>query len=207
MEVYTTEEQQVEAIKKFWKDNGTAIILGAVIGLGGLWGWRYYNEQRIVGMDEASAQYQQVMQALENDEQGFSQALEYVNTHSDDNYALLTAMQLASQAVTRDDFSEAAKQLKFAADKAKVPAIAAIANLRLARVHVQLADYPQALAALDAIGSDNFQSQVQELRGDVFVKQGNLDKARAAYSAALENSAGNNLIKMKLDNLPAVASV
>ncbi|MBN7818799.1 YfgM family protein [Bowmanella yangjiangensis] len=207
MEIYTTEEQQVEAIKKFWKDNGTAIILGAVIGLGGLWGWRYYNEQRIAGMDQASGQYQQVMQGLESDDQGFSKALDYVNTHSDNNYALLTAMQLANKAVTRDDLSEAAKQLKFAAEKSSVPAITAIANLRLARVHVQLEQYPEALAVLDAIGADNYQGQVQELRGDVFVKQGNLDKARAAYSAAMEIHSGNNLIKMKLDNLPAVASV
>lgn len=27
---YETEEQQVEAIKQFWKENGTAIILGEI---------------------------------------------------------------------------------------------------------------------------------------------------------------------------------
>ncbi|GAA0367497.1 YfgM family protein [Bowmanella denitrificans] len=206
MEIYSTEEQQVEAIKKFWKENGTAIILGAVIGLGGLWGWRYYNEQRIAGMDEASNQYQQAMQGLETDEQGFSKALEYVKANPDNNYALLAAMQLAHQAVSRDDLNEAAKQLEFAASKAKVPAIAAVAKLRLARVQLQLEQYTEAMSALDGIAEDSFKAQVQELKGDIHLKQGNLDKARAAYSAALEVSS-NNLLKMKLDNLPAVASV
>ena len=36
MELYDTEEQQVEAIKDWWKENGKAVIFGAVIGLGGL---------------------------------------------------------------------------------------------------------------------------------------------------------------------------
>ena len=37
MEIYNSEEQQVEAIKRFWKENGTAIIAGVVLGLGGLY--------------------------------------------------------------------------------------------------------------------------------------------------------------------------
>ena len=36
MEVYTTEEQQVEVIKEWWKENGTSVIAGTVIGLVGL---------------------------------------------------------------------------------------------------------------------------------------------------------------------------
>ena len=38
MEIYSTEEQQVEAIKSFWKENGSQIIVGAVLGLGGFSG-------------------------------------------------------------------------------------------------------------------------------------------------------------------------
>ena len=33
MEQFATEEQQVEAIKRFWKEHGTAIIVGAALGL------------------------------------------------------------------------------------------------------------------------------------------------------------------------------
>ena len=33
MEIYSTEEQQVDAIKQFWKDYGTSIVVGAVVGL------------------------------------------------------------------------------------------------------------------------------------------------------------------------------
>ena len=44
MELYDSEEQQVEAIKDWWKENGKAVVLGVVVGLGGLFGWRYYQD-------------------------------------------------------------------------------------------------------------------------------------------------------------------
>ncbi|GAB3030042.1 YfgM family protein [Bowmanella dokdonensis] len=206
MESYSTEEQQVEAIKQFWKENGTSIILGAVIGLGGLWGWRYYNDQRIEAQETASIQYEQTVESLSQNEQGFTSALTYLEQNKDNNYAMLLAFQLAQEAVSRDDLNEAAKQLSFVVNSTDVPAIAALANIRLARVHIQQAAYEQAMSALDAVGQESFNAQVQELRGDIHASQGNLDKARAAYSAALEDNAGNNLLKMKLDNLIAKAS-
>ena len=64
MEHYETEEQQVEAIKRFWKENGTAIIVGAVLGLGGLWGWRYYNDEQIAAKEQASAAFESQTAAL-----------------------------------------------------------------------------------------------------------------------------------------------
>jgi len=44
MERFETEEQQIEAIKRFWKENGLIIGLGVVLGFGGLWGWRAEDE-------------------------------------------------------------------------------------------------------------------------------------------------------------------
>ena len=206
MESYSTEEQQVEAIKQFWKENGTSIILGAVIGLGGLWGWRYYNEQQIQTQETASIQYEQTVESLTQNEQGFSSALAFLNENKDNNYAVLLAFQLAQEAVSRDDLSEAARQLQFVVDSADVPAIVALANIRLARIQIQQESYQQAMASLEAVGQDSFKAQVEELKGDIHAAQGNLDKARAAYSAALEVSAGDNLLKMKLDNLLAKTS-
>lgn len=54
MEIYSTEEQQVDAIKQFWKDYGTSILIGAVVGLGGLYGWNYYSDMKVAKAEEAS---------------------------------------------------------------------------------------------------------------------------------------------------------
>ena len=60
MEVYTTEEQQVEVIKNWWKENGTSVIAGTVIGLVGLFGWRYYTEHQQTTQEAASQAYNEM---------------------------------------------------------------------------------------------------------------------------------------------------
>ena len=64
MEQFATEEQQVEAIKRFWKEHGTAIIVGAALGLGGLWGWRAYSEAQIETKEAASVAYQNAVETF-----------------------------------------------------------------------------------------------------------------------------------------------
>ncbi|MEC7470828.1 MAG: tetratricopeptide repeat protein, partial [Pseudomonadota bacterium] len=46
---------------------------------------------------------------------------------------------------------------------------------------------------------------VEETKGDIFAAQGNFDKARMAYSSALEKNTNNRLLQMKLDNLAVTA--
>ena len=49
MDEYSSEKEQIEEIKQWWKDNGTFIITGLVVGFGALGGWKYwqaYKEQR-----------------------------------------------------------------------------------------------------------------------------------------------------------------
>ena len=65
MELYDSEEQQVEAIKDWWKENGKAVIFGAVIGLGGLFGWRYYQDSVVEAREAASESYTTVISALD----------------------------------------------------------------------------------------------------------------------------------------------
>ena len=45
MNEYETEEQQVAALKTWWKENGTSLIVGLFVGVSALFGWRYYAEQ------------------------------------------------------------------------------------------------------------------------------------------------------------------
>jgi predicted negative regulator of RcsB-dependent stress response len=37
---YETDDEKVEAIKKWWKDNGISVATGVVIGLAVVFGWR-----------------------------------------------------------------------------------------------------------------------------------------------------------------------
>ena len=206
MEQYETEEQQVEAIKRFWKENGLALVIGALLGLGGLLGWRYYNDSQVEAKEQASFAYEKASEDLLKGELGFSQAKTFIDSHSDTGYAMLMALELSQQAIERRDLTEAAKQLEFVANNAKLSAVQSVAQLRLARIQIEQGELELALMSADKVTDEAFNSQSHEIRGDVYQVQQLFDKARASYSAALETNAQNQILKMKLDNLAIAAN-
>ncbi|MBQ4797252.1 tetratricopeptide repeat protein, partial [Pectobacterium versatile] len=46
MEVYSTENEQVEAIRRFFIENGKALAIGVVLGIGALVGWRFWQNHQ-----------------------------------------------------------------------------------------------------------------------------------------------------------------
>ena len=199
MEQFATEEQQVEAIKRFWKDNGTAIIIGAVLGLGGLWGWRYYSESQIEAKEQASAQYQSAIEQLEND--GANSVEQFISKHPDSGYSNIAGLVLAGKMVNNNNLDGAASQLKQVMDTTSDKHLKSLAGVRLARVQIQQQQADQALSTLNAINDESFKALVAEIKGDAFVQQANMDDARMAYTEALEADGQNQLVQMKLDNL------
>lgn len=206
MEQYETEEQQIEAIKRFWKENGVALVIGALLGLGGLLGWRYYNDSQIAAKEQASFAYEKASEELLKGEVGFSKAKTFIDAHSDSGYAMLMALEMAQQAIERKDLAEAAKHLELVASNAKLTAIQSVAQLRLARIQIEQGELELALKSADKITDEAFKGQSQEIRGDVYQAQQLFDKARAAYSAALETNGRDQVLKMKLDNLAIAAN-
>ncbi|MFT7411859.1 MAG: putative negative regulator of RcsB-dependent stress response [Paraglaciecola sp.] len=206
MEQYETEEQQVEAIKRFWKENGLALVIGALLGFGGLLGWRYYNDSQIEAKEQASFAYEKVFEELLKGEVGFSQANTFIENHSDTGYAMLMALEMAQQSIERKDLSEAAKQLEFVTNNAKLSAIKSVAQVRLARIQIEQGKLELALASADQVTDLAFKGQSQEIKGDIYQAQQLFDKARAAYSAALETNKRDRILKMKLDNLAIAAN-
>ncbi|MBR7627987.1 tetratricopeptide repeat protein [Aeromonas popoffii] len=210
MEVYTTEEQQVEVIKSWWKENGTSVLAGTVIGLVGLFGWRYYNERQQTNQEAASQAYNEISaQLAKGDAAAFEQVQSFISAHQGDAYAELAALQLAAAAVKANKLELAAEQLTLVANSGD-ESIRPIAGLRLARVLNDLGKADEALAQLGKINNDAFKAQVAEVRGDILLKQGKAEEARDAYQAAADAGGlqGSGELKLKMDDLalPAVTT-
>lgn len=210
MEVFQTEEQQVDAIKGFWKENGTGIIAGLVIGFSSFIGYGYYTQEKAAQELLTAENYQALVEDLSNDTDGVAEsAQEFISNNTDSSYAPLTAFILARKAADKSDWTQAATHLQQAIDTANVEAIKAIAVTRLARVQIQLDETEKALATLSAVVPASFNATVDEIKGDAYLRQGKKDLARNAYQLALAASgaAGNQALQMKLDDLAEVVSL
>ena len=203
MEQFATEEQQVEAIKRFWSEHGTSLIVGAVLGLAGLFGWQYYSDSQIAAKESASQSYQAALESLVNEQN--SQPIEAVINADATGYANVAGLLAAKQAVDDGNLESAATYLKGVAGSAADESLKQVANVRLARVQLALQQYDNALTTIESVTDEAFTAQVDEVKGDIFSAQGNFDKARIAYSSALEKNINNRLLQMKLDNLAVSA--
>lgn len=203
MDQYSTEEQQVEAIKKFWQENGTAIILGAVLGFGGLWGWRYYNAELISAQERTSDAYTSVIESIGGDDAGTTKAQQFIDENGDTQYAVMTALQLAKESVEEGDLAAAAKQLEWVVASEANVIMKDLANLRLARIQAEQEQFDKALSTLATVNDPAHKGAVEEIKGNIFQRQGKIAEAQEAYAAALAESEGNtnNSLQMKLDDL------
>ncbi|MFS1985099.1 YfgM family protein [Vibrio breoganii] len=202
MELYDSEEQQVEAIKDWWKENGKAVILGAVIGLGGLFGWRYYQDSVVDGQEATSDAYGKSIQALQA--QGLDateQVQTFINDNADREYAVLAALQLSQSQVAAAEYKEALAQLEWAKANTKDDAIVPVITLRVARVKAETGDIDGAIADLSAMQVAGWEGRVAELKGDLLLRNGDSEGALTAYSEAQQAADASQTIQFKLDDL------
>lgn len=207
MNVYATEDEQVEAIKKWWKDNGKSVIGGVIIGVAVLYGGRMWFEQRNQHIENASAEYEAMIQDLNQDKQNEAadRGAAILGQYSDTTYGELAALAMAKIKVDENDLVAAKSHLQWALDHAKQDEIKRIARLRLARVLHAEGKEDEALQLLNVASADKFAAAYDELKGDIYVAKGDVAKARTHYDLALQSleptSRARRYIEMKLDDL------
>ncbi|CAI2316489.1 YfgM family protein [Vibrio parahaemolyticus] len=202
MELYDTEEQQVEAIKDWWKENGKAVIIGAVVGLGGLFGWRYYQDTVIQASETASQSYTTAMNTLQEkgvDAQSDVQA--FIESNEVKEYSVLAALQLAKAQVEAKDFAAALEQLKWAQSNTKDAALSPLISYRIARIETEMGNFDAANTELGKVTDTAWAGRIAELRGDIALRQGDTDAAYAAYTEAQQAADASPTLQMKLDDL------
>jgi predicted negative regulator of RcsB-dependent stress response len=208
---YETEEQQLEAIKDWWKQNANMIIGGVAIGISAIFGWQYYQDQTIVSQSNASVIYQQVMNSTQtsaslNEQQTRVNQLQA--DYSDTPYASLAALLLAKQHMAAGEFVKAQQQLEWVVDNATQQEIHYLAQIRLAKLYFSLQQADKALAILDKDFPSSFQSMAFELKGDVLLTQGNKPAAQQAYQQALIISdTPSRLLMSKIDEATPAEAV
>ena len=205
IEGYETEEQQVDAIKKWWSENGTMLIVGAVIGLAGLWGWRYYGETVSTSQENASTEFAQVLAKYDakGEEHSTTEMQTFIADNKGNSYATLASLLLAKEAVQAGDLTLAKTQLTDLLESNDYAPLNPVIELRLARVNTELGDYDAALSILNNITDEGFLVKANQGKGVVYLKQGNIESARNAFQDAVDASEGrvDPILQLQLDDL------
>lgn len=204
MDVYETEQEQVEALRKWWQENGKALILGVVVGLGGLFGYRAWQDHRATEAVVAADLHATVLGALERGQTAtvVADSARLRSDYAATPYAALATLAEAKALVDDGDLAAAQVALTWVVEHADQAEVAAVARLRLARLLLEQGDAGAAQAQLDALPKGRFPALVAELRGDLLREQGQAEAARAAYREALAVGSENRaVVQMKLDDL------
>jgi predicted negative regulator of RcsB-dependent stress response len=201
------EQEQIDAIKAWWNQYGTLVVLAfaaCIITFAAFQGWRYYRAQQ---SGSAAILFSQLDQAEHgNDPKRVRDiAAQIVDKYGSTPYGAMAALAAAKASYNTGEIEEAKKNLQWAADKAKQDEIRDVSRLRLAGVLLDEKKYDEALKVLSAKSSESYATLYADLRGDVLAEQGKAAEARAAYQAALEKlDAGSpyrRIVEVKLDAL------
>ncbi|MCF6194033.1 MAG: tetratricopeptide repeat protein [Kangiellaceae bacterium] len=208
---YQTEEQQVEQLKDWWKDNGTPLMVGAALGLSGFFGWKFYTEKQIAYQEAASTLYISVTEELEKDDNSLliEHANAIKNNFSDTSYAVLSVFHLAKIAVDKADLDTASQELNWILDNHSSNELAAIARIRLARIFIAQQKVEQAIELLDFDSDSGYFEVANLIKGDALSVLGNKAEALEAYKAANnagKTTVGHPTLKLLIDDLTASAS-
>ena len=205
MEIYETEEEQLDAVKRWWKENGQSTIIGLVLGIAIILGWNYWQGHKKAQTEQASALYSQLIQAMGADKKDSAEKLaeRIQKLYPKTEYAAYSGLLLAKLKVQQSDVAKAQTILKgIAAGSNKE--LSNIAKIRLVRLMLASGEYEQGLQLIndvDPATSSSFSGNYDELVGDLYVALDRLDQARSSYQKALENGYKSPLLQFKIDDL------
>lgn len=214
-----TEEEQLQALREWWKENGKALVLGIAAALAivfGWKGWQNYQEQKAAS---ASALYQSLTQAVQLSAGGANEAQYATAGHlneqlrqeyGDTAYARYGALMMAAVAVSNQALERALEELNWVIENtSEVDDIVRVAVLRKAMLLGQQGEVEAAVELLKNTDAGHYEVQYQELLGDLYVNSDRPAEAFAAYERALELAGGEQLrplLKMKRDDLAGAGS-
>jgi len=206
VEIYNSEEEQVEAIKEWWEKNGRMVMAAILALLVAVGGWKYWSGTKQKQAEAASVQYQQMLDVLDsNPKEAMELGRSVVSTYPNSSYAVMASLAMAKAAMAEKDLDAAAAHLRQAMDQADLNEYKQVARLRLAEVLLAQGKADEALALLGKDPEPSFRGSYAELRGDILLSQGKREAAHDAYQNALDGYKNvpekRSIVQMKLDDL------
>ena len=208
MSIERTEEEQVEAVKEWFKKNGSALIFGLAIGLASIGGYRFWQDYSNSQLQNASLAYGVYENKLMANEltEVFSLGEKLIKEYPDTPYAALAALGMAKVNVENLSLESAEVHLNWVISNCDQAGLVHIARLRLARILAAQEKYDAALAHVNQSQS-SFDTLYSEVQGDIMLAKGDISRAREFYQVAVDTADSSDrrtqLILLKMNDISA----
>ncbi|WP_312952151.1 YfgM family protein [Superficieibacter sp.] len=204
MEIYENEHDQVDALKRFFAENGKALAVGVILGIGALVGWRYWTSHQADSAKTSSMAYDNTVAALNVNKPETLTTAEKFAADNKNVYGAFTSLELAQQYVDKNELDKAAKQLELGLADAADDNLKSVISMRLARVQLQQKQADAALKTLENIKGEGWTAIVADLRGEILLSKGDKKGAHAAWEAGVKSDSSpalSEMMRMKMNNL------
>jgi predicted negative regulator of RcsB-dependent stress response len=201
------EQEQVDALKAWWKQNSNWVYGLVTVALLAFAGSQFWKQHQASQANGAASLYTEVMkQTASGDAKRIGDAADALaDRFSTSPYAARAQLLAAQTSQQAGDAARAKARLWWVIEHAEENGLQHVARLKLAAMLLDEKQYDDALKHLGTAHPAAYDSVYADLKGDVLSAMGKTEEARAAYKQALEKAdaqaAQRNLIQLKLDGL------
>jgi len=205
--LYTTEEEQIQAMRLWWKKYGFTLVISVAMAISATFGWRYWQHYKVKRGVGASMHYQALLYHVgkSNHKKAEQDAKILIENFSATPYATMANLMLAKQSADAQQYLVAEKRVEQVIQNSDNALFVDIAQLRLARLQIQMHKSTDAIATLNKMKSQAFLTAVEAVKGDAYVQLHKKDDAKKAYQSSLsklpKHSFQHTLLMMKLNTL------
>lgn len=208
---YETEEQQLQAIKNWWKKHGNAVSWVLLAAMAALAGGRYWLAHKEQLAESAATEFAQLRNELRaGNFEAIEKRVKYLqDSFGDSPYAVQAALLKAKADVDQSKLPDAEAALQWVLDHPTLPEIKSVARLRLARVLAAEGQQERALTVLGQGDAGTLLAGYEEARGDIYRSMGRAEDARISYQKALlatPKDQDRHILQMKVDDLGGAAT-
>ena len=218
MAIDSADEENVEALKKWWQENGKQLLISVFVVLGGLGGWEVYQNSEQESRNAASDLYEEILaltlktenEALSDSDREniISYGQQLREEHPTSSYASFGTLFAAAAEVENRNLSQAEISLNWVLENSTgglfsstEEGLLLTTKLRLGRVLLAQGDAARALDFINTVDPKEFETGFAELRGDIYVALDQLEEARDAYFIAQQAGSNSDALRMKLQEL------
>ena len=198
MATHLTEEEQIEAFKRWWNENWVTVVLPLVVCIFLYVGWYWWQGHKDAQAALASEKYEEIMDMLnaaeaadgltaKQKEELMLKAEKLVSEHSHTLYADFVNLIIGDIYVEDKELDKAANYINRVVQNGVNGSVSLLATSRLAKIYLNQGRYDEALMLVSHIEDKSFASIFSEIQGDILYAKGDIAAANTAYRSAMEN--------------------